>query len=57
MREFKRIRMLDQIIETWQIHNRINLYLLDAIADEALGRWRRSIAPFMISSLTSTMCV
>ena len=25
-----------QIIETWQINNRINLYLLDAIADEHL---------------------
>ena len=29
--------MEDQLIETWQIHNRINLYLLDAIPDEALG--------------------
>jgi len=28
--------MADPLIETWQIHNRINLYLLDAIADEAL---------------------
>lgn len=28
--------MEEQIVETWQIHNRINLYLLDAIADEAL---------------------
>ena len=26
-----------QIIETWQIHNRVSLYLLDAIPDEALG--------------------
>lgn len=25
------------LIETWQINNRINLYLLDAIADEHLG--------------------
>src|SRR5262245_42156180 len=29
--------MEDQLIETWQIHNRINLYLLDAIPDDALG--------------------
>ena len=25
------------IVETWAIHNRINLYMLDAIPDEALG--------------------
>jgi uncharacterized damage-inducible protein DinB len=29
--------MEDQIVETWAIHNRINLYLLDAVPDEALG--------------------
>ena len=29
--------MNDQLIETWQIHNRINLYLLDAIKPEALS--------------------
>jgi uncharacterized damage-inducible protein DinB len=28
--------MEDQLIETWQIHNRINLYLLNAIPPEAL---------------------
>ena len=28
--------MDDLVIETWQIHNRINLYLLDAIAEDAL---------------------
>jgi len=28
--------MEDQFIETWQTHSRINLYLLDAIAAEAL---------------------
>ena len=28
--------MEEQIIETWSIHNRINLYLLEAISDEAL---------------------
>jgi uncharacterized damage-inducible protein DinB len=28
--------MEEQVIETWRIHNRINLYLLDAIADDAL---------------------
>ena len=28
--------MQGQLIETWQIHNRINLYLLDAIKPEAL---------------------
>jgi uncharacterized damage-inducible protein DinB len=26
----------DQLIETWAIHNRINLYLLDTVPDEAL---------------------
>jgi uncharacterized damage-inducible protein DinB len=29
--------MEEQFIETWNIHNRINRYLLDAISDEALG--------------------
>lgn len=29
--------MEDQFVETWQIHNRINLYLLDAIPDAALA--------------------
>jgi uncharacterized damage-inducible protein DinB len=29
--------MEEQLVETWQIHNRINLYLLDAIPAEALG--------------------
>jgi uncharacterized damage-inducible protein DinB len=29
--------MEDQLVETWAIHNRINLYLLDAIPDEAMG--------------------
>jgi uncharacterized damage-inducible protein DinB len=29
--------MEEQLVETWQIHNRINLYLLEAIAPEALG--------------------
>ncbi len=28
--------MKDQILETWDIHNRINLYLLDAVAPVAL---------------------
>jgi uncharacterized damage-inducible protein DinB len=28
--------MQDQLLETWQIHNRINLYLLAGIAPEAL---------------------
>jgi uncharacterized damage-inducible protein DinB len=28
--------MNTQIIETWQIHNRINLYLLDSIAEDNL---------------------
>jgi uncharacterized damage-inducible protein DinB len=28
--------MNSQIIETWQIHNRINLYLLDSIAEDNL---------------------
>jgi uncharacterized damage-inducible protein DinB len=28
---------MDPIIETWQIHNRINLYLLENIAEEALA--------------------
>src|SRR5438309_2020215 len=29
--------MEEQLIDTWQIHNRINLYLLDAVAPEALA--------------------
>jgi uncharacterized damage-inducible protein DinB len=29
--------MDDQVVNTWQIHNRINLYLLDAIKREALS--------------------
>jgi uncharacterized damage-inducible protein DinB len=29
--------MEDQLIETWAIHNRINLYMLDAIPEAALG--------------------
>jgi uncharacterized damage-inducible protein DinB len=29
--------MEEQLVETWNIHNRINLYLLDAIAPEALA--------------------
>lgn len=28
--------MNDQLLDTWQIHNRINLYVLDAIAPDAL---------------------
>jgi uncharacterized damage-inducible protein DinB len=28
--------MIEQLIETWHINNRVNLYLLDAIAEEAL---------------------
>ncbi|MDQ2713611.1 MAG: DinB family protein [Chloroflexota bacterium] len=29
--------MEEQLLDTWNIHNRINLYLLDAIPPEALG--------------------
>jgi uncharacterized damage-inducible protein DinB len=29
--------MDDQLLETWAIHNRINLYMLDAIPSDALG--------------------
>src|SRR5690348_12143422 len=29
--------MEDQLVETWLIHNRINLYFLDAISDEAMA--------------------
>ena len=29
--------MDDPLVETWAIHNRIDLYLLDAIPDEVLG--------------------
>ncbi len=28
--------MIEQIVETWTIHNRINLYLLDALTEETL---------------------
>jgi uncharacterized damage-inducible protein DinB len=34
--------MDEQLLETWAIHNRINLYLLDAVPDDALGA---SLAP------------
>ncbi len=27
----------EQLVETWEIHARINLYLLDAVAPDALG--------------------
>jgi uncharacterized damage-inducible protein DinB len=30
-------QMIEQMIETWAIHNRIHLYLLDAIADASLS--------------------
>jgi len=29
--------MEEPLVETWAIHNRINLYLLDAISEESLG--------------------
>jgi uncharacterized damage-inducible protein DinB len=29
--------MKEPLVETWAIHNRINLYLLDAISEESLG--------------------
>ncbi len=29
--------MQEQVLETWAIHNRINLFMLDAVAPEALG--------------------
>jgi uncharacterized damage-inducible protein DinB len=29
--------MEEQLVETWHIHNRVNLYLLDAVPDDALG--------------------
>lgn len=29
--------LTEQVLDTWRIHHRINLYLLDAIADDALG--------------------
>jgi hypothetical protein len=31
------VTLEEQLIDTWTIHNRINLYLLDTVADEALG--------------------
>lgn len=32
--------LVQQLLETWEIHARINLYLLDAVPPEALGhRW------------------
>ena len=30
---------LERLIETWNIHNRINLYMLDAVTPEALGEF------------------
>ncbi|MSR32143.1 MAG: hypothetical protein EXR99_11610 [Gemmataceae bacterium] len=29
--------MSDPLVETWEIHNRINFYLLDAVSEEALS--------------------
>lgn len=29
--------LIDQLLDSWRIHHRVNLYLLDAVADEALG--------------------
>ena len=31
------MELIDQIIDAWRIHNRINLYMLEAIPDEAFG--------------------
>jgi len=37
---------MNRFVETWEIHNRIALYLIDSIANEALagkpanGKWR-----------------
>ena len=31
------LALRDQLLDTWRIHNRINLYLLDAVAPEALA--------------------
>jgi hypothetical protein len=42
--------MEEQLIETWNIHDRINRYLLQAIPDEALGS---AIAPKHRTSTTS----
>ena len=30
--------MTDQLVDSWMINHRINLYLLDAIAPEEIGR-------------------
>ena len=32
----------NQLLETWQIHDRINLYLLDAVAPESLSSYSAS---------------
>jgi uncharacterized damage-inducible protein DinB len=32
----------NQLVETWQIHDRINLYLLDAVDAESLGSYSAS---------------
>jgi len=31
------MELIDQIIDAWRIHNRINLYMLEAIPEEAFG--------------------
>jgi uncharacterized damage-inducible protein DinB len=36
-RNFEKIVMETQILETWEINNRVNLYVLDAIAPEFLS--------------------
>ena len=50
--------MDDPLVETWAIHNRINLYLLDAIAPDALGaalQWQvpERLVPCSPTSTTS----
>ena len=48
--------MEDQLIETWAIHNRINIYFLDAVADDALGhRYRPKAGLSTTFSPTFTM--
>src|SRR5262249_50538813 len=31
------MELIEQIIDTWRIHNRINLYMLEAISEDAFG--------------------
>ncbi len=52
--------MEDQLIETWNVHDRINRYLLNAGPDEALGLSlkpkHRTAYQLLLTFITSGCC-